>query len=408
MRVLIATAYRHMVGGVEKYLQLLIPGLLETGHSVGLLYEYPAAEGQEFIDPEQARVPSWCARDLGTAAALGSLAEWEPDLVYLHGLDDGSLEDALVRRYPAILYAHTYNGTCVSGRKCHAFPTLQPCSRKLGPGCLLHYYPRRCGGLHPVTMWNMYREQTNRRERLARYSSILVASRHMRREIAQHGVPAHRLRLVALPVTSHVAATAPPAPKRPEGRILFLGRLVDVKGAGYLIRAIPEATKRLGRPLHVTIAGDGAEREKVRMLAQECNVDLDFTGWLDAGQRNDLLGRCDLLAVPSVWPEPFGLVGIEAGCFGLPAVGYDVGGIADWLAAGRSGELAPGDPPTVHGLADAIVRALADPEHYAALCRGAWKISTGFTLQRHLAQLENVFAECAVPRISEQAVHPTI
>jgi glycosyltransferase involved in cell wall biosynthesis len=103
----------------------------------------------------------------------------------------------------------------------------------------------------------------------------------------------------------------------------------------------------------------------------------------------------DLLAVPSVWPEPFGLVGIEAGCVGLPAVAYDVGGIGEWLVPGRSGELAPGDPPTVDGLAGAIVRALRDPVRYASLRRGAWEIARQFTMAAHMNRLEPVLLSVA-------------
>jgi glycosyltransferase involved in cell wall biosynthesis len=98
--------------------------------------------------------------------------------------------------------------------------------------------------------------------------------------------------------------------------------------------------------------------------------------------------HADLLAVPSLWPEPFGLVGIEAGSLGLPAVGYASGGIPDWLVPGETGELAPSDPPTVDGLSDAIVRAFASGEHHAKLCLGAWKQAQRFTLEKHLAQLE--------------------
>lgn len=405
MRVLIATSHRNVVAGVEKYLQSAIPGLLDRGHSVGLLYEYPFDQGLESIDPREARLPSWCAAERGAESALGSVERWQPDLVYSQGLHDGSLEHALLSRYPSVLYAHTYYGTCISGRKCHAWPDIRPCSRRLGAACLLLYYPRRCGGLHPGTMWSKFREQTARRARLAHYQSVLVASRHMRQEIEQHGVPPDRVRLVPLPMTSNIPGAAPPVARRPQGRILFLGRLVDVKGAGHLIRALPEAAKRLGRTLTLTVAGDGVDREKVRKLASECNVQIEITGWLDAEQKIDLL-RSDLLAVPSLWPEPFGLVGIEAGRLGLPAVGYAVGGIPDWLVPGKSGELAPGDPPTIHGLAEAICRALADPEHYRRLCQGAWEISQQFTLEGHLAQLEPILVECAASRTGEACAHP--
>jgi glycosyltransferase involved in cell wall biosynthesis len=123
-----------------------------------------------------------------------------------------------------------------------------------------------------------------------------------------------------------------------------------------------------------------------------------FHGWVDREQRDRILGAADLLAVPSLWPEPFGLVGVEAGRLGLPAVGFAVGGIPDWLIAGKTGELAPGDPPTVAGLADAIVRALRDPVHHAHLRRGAWEHARPFTIASHLDRLEPILAGAAAGR----------
>jgi glycosyltransferase involved in cell wall biosynthesis len=69
-------------------------------------------------------------------------------------------------------------------------------------------------------------------------------------------------------------------------------------------------------------------------------------------------------------------------------VGYAVGGIPDWLIPGETGELAPGDPPTVAGLADAIVRALESAAHHAELQRGARQLARRFTLEAHLTKLE--------------------
>jgi glycosyltransferase involved in cell wall biosynthesis len=73
-------------------------------------------------------------------------------------------------------------------------------------------------------------------------------------------------------------------------------------------------------------------------------------------------------------------------------VGYAVGGIPDWLIPGQTGELAPGDPTSVDGLADAIVRALENPEHHAALRRGARQLAQRFTLDAHLTELELALA----------------
>ena len=395
MRILISNYHRGLLGGVEKYLQSVIPGLIQRGHSVGLLYENPFNPTEEGIDSQAGRVPAWCSKELGLDSVLRSIKTWAPDVVYSHGLDDSELERSLLDSYPMELYAHNYYGTCVSGRKCYSSPRLQPCSRKFGVACLALYYPRRCGGLNPQTMWKLYQIQSQQKSRLPDYRAVLVASRHMYREFEQHGVPADRLHLVPLPAGAGQPDATAPEPRAMGYRILFLGRLMDMKGVGHLLRAIPLAASKLGRPLTLTIAGDGPERGRIQDLVRQLGLPVEFSGWVNTEQRSDLLRQADLVAVPSLWPEPFGLVGIEAGCLGVPAVGFAVGGIPDWLIAGQTGELAPGDPPTVEGLAEAMVRALADPRHHQKLRVGAWEKAKQFSLERHVAQLEPILSMAA-------------
>jgi glycosyltransferase involved in cell wall biosynthesis len=98
----------------------------------------------------------------------------------------------------------------------------------------------------------------------------------------------------------------------------------------------------------------------------------------------------DVLAMPSVWPEPFGLSGIEAGGVGLPAVAYPVGGIPEWLEPGAGGELAEGRPASVRGLTAALVRVLRDPDRWQTLRHGAWRSAHRFSATAHLDALEPV------------------
>jgi glycosyltransferase involved in cell wall biosynthesis len=104
--------------------------------------------------------------------------------------------------------------------------------------------------------------------------------------------------------------------------------------------------------------------------------------------------RADVLAVPSLWPEPFGIVGIEAAAYGLPSVGFATGGIPSWLRPGVSGELAP-VPPTVQGLADALARALRDPKHLDSLRLGAWRVAREFSFERHVNGIEAALGDAA-------------
>jgi hypothetical protein len=59
MRILIANVNRNLVGGVEKYLQTLIPGLLARGHETALLHENGYDADTERVDP--AGLPVWRA-----------------------------------------------------------------------------------------------------------------------------------------------------------------------------------------------------------------------------------------------------------------------------------------------------------------------------------------------------------
>lgn len=392
MRVLIPTFHRNVIGGTEKYLQALIPGLIERGHQVALLHEIPFDPARESITPPGRLVPTSCLADEGLDSVVRWVSEWKPDVVYNQGLQASDLENILVDRYPTVLFAHGYYGTCGTGNKCHSFPRIQPCSRRFGPACLVLFYPRRCGGLNPVPAWEIYRREVQRNARLKDYAFILVASNHMRSEYLRHGVSPDRIRIATLPLAGGDGDIPPSQPGPPRGRILLMGRLNKSKGGHYLIPAMARASRKLGQSLLLTVAGDGQERRALEHDARKHQVAAEFVGWIDARRKAELLAETDLLAVSSLWPEPFGLVGIEAGAMGVPSVGYAVGGIPDWLIPGETGELAPGDPPTVDGLADAIVRALASPEHHALLRQGARRRALRFTLEAHLATLELALA----------------
>ena len=410
MRILIANSYQAIVGGIEKYLQVLIPALLDRGHDIAMVYEFAAAGGQTTLDGQSPPVPRWYWEDLRNSPPLWKeLAAWKPDVVYLQGAQSLDVESSFQNAYPTVLFAHVYHGTCATGRKSHAFPQQRPCQRTFGPMCLLLHYPRRCGGLNPLTAWRDYQFQSGRKRLLQGYRSILVASTSMYREFEQHGIERARLNLVPLPNTESDDSETLVHRRVPTGNILFAGRLTKLKGVDYLIRALPGATARLGQPLQLTILGDGAERSKLEDLAQKIGVQVEFTGWLDAEAKLGVMRRSDLLAVPSLWPEPFGLVGIEAGTLGLPAVGYAVGGIPDWLIPGQTGELAPGDPPTIQGLENAIVRVFANPVHYAQLCRGAREHAREFTMEQHLMKLEAALqAACVGGSALKAAVDLTV
>ncbi len=120
---------------------------------------------------------------------------------------------------------------------------------------------------------------------------------------------------------------------------------------------------------------------------------MNFTGWVGRSDIDALFARSDLLVLPSLWPEPLALVGLEAGRHRLPVAAFAVGGIVDWLVPGRNGYLAPGDPPTVQGLTAAIVACLRDRPTHARLRDGAGGLSAEFSFDAHVELLLHAFDE---------------
>ncbi len=395
MRIAIAYQHRRIVGGIETHLSILLPALIERGHQVAFLHESEGPVDRPLIAPA-GEMPAWSISERGKVPALAALKNWRPDLIYSHGVQDLDLETRLLRTAPTILFAHGYQGTCVSGAKSFKFPITEPCNRQFGLACLAYYFPRRCGGLSPATMFREYALQSRRLARLRQYRAVLVASSHMAREFARHGCEA-RVSVVPLPVPApRGSIEIPPAHEQADWRLLFLGRMDRLKGGDVLLAALPLAGRALGKQLSVTFAGDGTARprwegQSIRLMAANPCIKIHFTGWVSTENRDALFQACDLLVVPSLWPEPFGLAGVEAGQFGVPSAAFDVGGISDWLSEGVNGHLAPGRPPTPSGLAEAIVACLGDSAHHARLQQGAVAVARRFQVTAHVIQLEEIF-----------------
>lgn len=168
--------------------------------------------------------------------------------------------------------------------------------------------------------------------------------------------------------------------------MLFAGRIVAYKGLDVLIHAAArlEAT--------IEIHGDGWSSKHARNLSFRLGLGdrVRFCGWSSGPELRHAYARCGVVAVPSLWPEPFGLVGLEAMIHGRAVVASDTGGIPEWLTHGSNGYLVPAGDSVA--LAESIDRLISNPEH-------SWRMGmTGravaqqrFSVEQHLAGLSEVY-----------------
>lgn len=392
MRIAIVGANRALVGGVETYLAWILAALVARGHEVAFAFEQTTTQPERAVDRGVAPLTRWDLQAVDRTVFFEQLTAFHPDIVFLQGCRDQTLDLALALRFRAVLFAHVFYATCATGWRVHRIPQRKICTRRFGPACLPINYLRGCGARNPVQLLTLYSDQRGRSKVLPRLAGLVVASQYMREVFVQHGVLDDDVHVIPLPVELAPDRT-PPAARESCNRVLFLGRLTSAKGGARAVEVAARCQRALGRPLHLTVAGEGPELARCQRLAVNLGVETDFPGWVGPDRRTALLRSADVLIVPSLWPEPFGIVGIEAASVGVPAVAYRAGGIVDWLRPGESGELAEGPGFDSKALAEALERALRDPEHHRRLQLGAWRIAREFSGERHVVQLEQFFAE---------------
>jgi glycosyltransferase involved in cell wall biosynthesis len=223
-----------------------------------------------------------------------------------------------------------------------------------------------------------------RHERLARSTygaaDLVVANGPFLADEVRTRFPeiADRVRAVSPGVEVARFATDPPD-DGPTGRagILFVGRLIPEKGAHVLVRAVASLAKT-GRTVRLSVVGDGPERARLAALADERGVGLDLVGPQDRDAVARAMRSALVVAVPSVYAEPLGLVALEAMAAGAIVVASAVGGLAGLVTDGRTGVTATAADEVA--LAAALTEALAiavDPARGPAMRAAGRALATG-------------------------------
>jgi glycosyltransferase involved in cell wall biosynthesis len=135
------------------------------------------------------------------------------------------------------------------------------------------------------------------------------------------------------------------------GYLAFLGRMSPEKRPD---RAIAIA-KRLGMPLKMAAKVDAADAAYFEAeIAPLLNDPLiEFVGEIGDGQKSEFLGGAEALLFPIDWPEPFGLVMIEAMACGTPVVAWRCGSTPEVIEPGVTGVLVSSDAEADRAVAEA-------------------------------------------------------
>jgi glycosyltransferase involved in cell wall biosynthesis len=181
-----------------------------------------------------------------------------------------------------------------------------------------------------------------------------------------------------------------PARLQPGKYLAFLGRISPEKRVD---RAI-EIAKRVGLPLRIAAKVDPADREyfdsQIRGLLDDPQV--EFIGEIGEHEKGEFLGNASALLFPIDWPEPFGLVMIEAMACGTPVIAFRQGSVGEIIEDGRTGYI-------VHSVEQAVDAARNIHLIDRRLCRA--RFEQRFSARRMCHQYVRAYQQ--VIRLSERA-----
>jgi glycosyltransferase involved in cell wall biosynthesis len=388
MRLLFVHDRFGAMAGAEINLQLSATELKSRGHTVGLLHGPPTGKGERaWADLFPERFP--LAEGNNSTATQNALESFQPDAIYIHKMSDGGVLKALVASgVPVARMVHDHDLYCMRSYK--YFPlTRTICTRGAGWHCI---FPcgatlarNRQGGL-PLK-WVSYLARKREIALNRNFARMVVATDYMRQELLRNGFDTRRIEIHApVPRAEDTAATASFSERN---LIIYSGQVIRGKGVDVLL----ESLALVREPFECLIFGGGNHRGYCEELSLKLGLAnrVRFRGYVPPAELQNHYADASLAVVSSVWPEPFGAVGLEAMRHGLPVVAFAAGGISEWLFDGQNGFLVPWMDRKQ--FAERIDRLLTDKALGRQLgARGRQLLRDKFNFDQYISGLEEMFA----------------
>lgn len=333
--------YYRELGGTEKYFLDICSVLEENGHQIITVSSTEGAHISVKGRTEYFVRPSFGVRSgLRTWSAYKSIiAREKPDIIHLHNTHffvSPLIINRLAKAVPTVKFVHDMRFLCpMNGQK--VLPsTGEICHFPLGWKCITG------------ACLTKSRNERRMRDQARKYISmsydvhvsrsldkVIMGSQFMHDELKKNGFQEDRLRLIPC-FTDKIS----PADEAVSGKgvILCVGRFDGAKGIPQFIETLAYIRDRRWT---AEIVGDGKFRGEAETKIAEYGLgdSIKLLGRLSPQEVDRCYQRCDIVVMPSMVPESFGLVGIEAAAFGKPVIAFDSGGVREWLVDGTTGYL---------------------------------------------------------------------
>ncbi|MFM9937213.1 MAG: glycosyltransferase family 4 protein [Novosphingobium sp.] len=254
-----------------------------------------------------------------------------------------------------VISAHDFFLACPNGAFTH-FATGAACPHTaLSRACLAEPCDRRGQG---HKLWRALRYAVQRHAYAPQTSPpVLAIHAGMRPMLARAGIPLEAIHPLPNPVSPFSLVRIPAERNR---EVLFVGRIEATKGADLALAA----ARRAGMPIR--LVGDGALRAQLAAQYPEAL----FAGRLPPAEIGALAKSARVLVMPSRYPEPYGLVAMEAALAGLPVILPPTALLAPDLVKAGAGLAI--DPRDTQAFAAALAALAADDDRTLAMSNAAF------------------------------------
>ena len=394
MRILQAHNHHAAKGGAMEVLAHERELLLDAGHQVEQ-YTLPAAEDLGLTGLRAGAKAVWnreAARDVGAL-----VRSFRADVLHVHTpfplMSPSVFRAAHAAGVPAVTTLHSYRYSCVVGTCVRDGHICEDCvGKKLKlPGVVHKCYHDSRGASAALTLGlDVHRAVGTFHRAVTRYLTLTEFSRKL---MIRDGYPAERILVKPNSVPDPGYRAEPTSDER---RVVFAGRLIDLKGVSTLL----DAWQRTPTGMTLVIAGDGELRPLVEERAA-ADPSIRFVGWVQEQEVTDLMASAELVVVPSQWYEGAPLVILRSLGVGTPVLVSDLENLSTEVLEDEVGwTFTTGDSTD---LADKLTGFVADPARARDIrARARASYDRRYSPKEDIGRLESVYAEVVAEAVAER------
>lgn len=376
-----------VTGGAEEYISNIYHELIKTGESIALAsgrderFAYP---NSSYYIPQTNFSPTSDERisNEQTATHISEImCECGLGLVHLHNIANLELFRIVNNKYPVVKTVHDYRSICPT--EFHINHVNNACTIPMGV--------ENCQSCNSSQDIRIKVEQLSKGiQLLTGFDLLITGSNYVKDQLKANGIPEDKVRVIPFFTPAIDVSPNELTDNRYASDLLFVGRIIREKGVRELIETVGQMQKQVT----LTICGNGPDLDYCKKLAQSDKLDdrIKFVGWTERKQLLRYYWNTKIVMVPSIWPEPFCLVGLEAMQMGKPIIAFSSGGINEWLEDNENGFLV--EPGNSRAMADKVDYLIKHPLSAIRMGEiGAKILKEKFSIDQHVHDLTQTYRE---------------